>query len=106
MAATTPIGRTRNRRRAVSVVAGTVDAKVVFALPGSEHAVRLAMTRLIVPELAHVVQQLSFVRRQALDPVRRDLVEHLVERRRPAAVVNDRSGATHTTCDTMPSCMA
>ncbi len=39
--------------------AGTVDAKVVFALPGSEHAVRLAMTRLIVPELAHVVQQLS-----------------------------------------------
>lgn len=39
--------------------AGTVDGKVVFALPGSEHAVRLAMTRLIVPELAHVVQQLS-----------------------------------------------
>lgn len=39
--------------------AGTVDTKVVFALPGSEHAVRLAMTRLIVPELAHVVQQLS-----------------------------------------------
>jgi molybdenum cofactor biosynthesis protein B len=39
--------------------AGTVDTKIVFALPGSEHAVRLAMTRLIVPELAHVVQQLS-----------------------------------------------
>jgi molybdenum cofactor biosynthesis protein B len=39
--------------------AGTVEDRVVFALPGSEHAVRLAMTRLIVPELAHVVQQLS-----------------------------------------------
>ena len=37
--------------------AGTVKSKVVFVLPGSENAVRLAMTRLIIPELAHVVQQ-------------------------------------------------
>ena len=37
--------------------AGTVGGKVVFVLPGSENAVRLAMTRLIIPELAHVVQQ-------------------------------------------------
>ena len=37
--------------------AGTVRGKVVFVLPGSEGAVRLAMTRLIVPELAHAVQQ-------------------------------------------------
>jgi molybdenum cofactor biosynthesis protein B len=37
--------------------AGTVKGKVVFVLPGSENAVRLAMTRLIIPELAHVVQQ-------------------------------------------------
>jgi molybdenum cofactor biosynthesis protein B len=37
--------------------AGTFLGKVVFVLPGSEHAVRLAMTRLIIPELAHVVQQ-------------------------------------------------
>ena len=28
----------------------------IFALPGSEHAVRLAMTKLILPELGHVVQ--------------------------------------------------
>jgi molybdenum cofactor biosynthesis protein B len=40
-------------------VAGTVNRKAIFVLPGSEHAVRLAMTRLIVPELGHVVQQLS-----------------------------------------------
>ena len=39
--------------------AGTAARKAVFVLPGSEHAVRLAMTRLIVPELGHVVQQLS-----------------------------------------------
>ena len=39
--------------------AGTVQGKVIFALPGSENAVRLAMTRLIIPELAHVVQQVS-----------------------------------------------
>jgi molybdopterin adenylyltransferase len=39
--------------------AGTAQGKVIFVLPGSENAVRLAMTRLIVPELAHVVQQVS-----------------------------------------------
>ena len=37
--------------------AGTVRGTVVFVLPGSEGAVRLAMTRLIVPELTHAVQQ-------------------------------------------------
>ena len=40
-------------------IAGTVDRKAIFVLPGSEHAVRLALTRLILPELGHVVQQLS-----------------------------------------------
>jgi molybdenum cofactor biosynthesis protein B len=40
-------------------IAGTVGRKAIFVLPGSEHAVRLAMTRLIVPELGHVMQQLS-----------------------------------------------
>jgi len=39
--------------------AGTVGATAIFVLPGSESAVRLAMTRLIVPELGHIAQQLS-----------------------------------------------
>jgi molybdenum cofactor biosynthesis protein B len=39
--------------------AGTVGGKAIFVLPGSENAVRLAMTRLIVPELGHIAQQLS-----------------------------------------------
>jgi molybdopterin adenylyltransferase len=39
--------------------AGTVGRKALFVLPGSENAVRLAMTRLILPELGHVVQQLN-----------------------------------------------
>jgi molybdenum cofactor biosynthesis protein B len=39
-------------------VAGTAAGKAIFVLPGSEKAVRLAMTRLILPELGHVVQQL------------------------------------------------
>jgi molybdenum cofactor biosynthesis protein B len=39
-------------------IAGTAKGKAVFVLPGSPKAVRLAMTRLIVPELGHVVQQL------------------------------------------------
>ena len=38
--------------------AGTAKGKAVFVLPGSESAVRLAMTRLILPEIGHVVQQL------------------------------------------------
>ena len=39
--------------------AGSTRGTVIFVLPGSENAVRLAMTRLIIPELAHVVQQVS-----------------------------------------------
>jgi molybdenum cofactor biosynthesis protein B len=39
--------------------AGTAKGKAIFVLPGSQNAVRLAMTRLIVPELPHVVQQVS-----------------------------------------------
>jgi molybdenum cofactor biosynthesis protein B len=31
---------------------------VVFLLPGSEHAVRLALSKLILPELGHVVREL------------------------------------------------
>jgi molybdenum cofactor biosynthesis protein B len=41
--------------RALGGVAGRA---VVFVLPGSPQAVRLALERLIVPELAHIVGQL------------------------------------------------
>ena len=37
--------------------AGIAAQKIVIALPGSEAAVRLAMERLIIPELGHLVQQ-------------------------------------------------
>jgi len=37
--------------------AGTIDRTAVFLLPGSEKAVRLAMEKLILPELGHVVGQ-------------------------------------------------
>ncbi|MGE0362693.1 MAG: molybdenum cofactor biosynthesis protein B [Vicinamibacterales bacterium] len=39
--------------------AGLVHRRVVIALPGSEGAVRLAMTKLVLPELTHLVQQAS-----------------------------------------------
>ena len=39
--------------------AGLARGRVVIALPGSEDAVRLAMTKLVVPELGHLVQQAS-----------------------------------------------
>jgi molybdenum cofactor biosynthesis protein B len=38
--------------------AGVAHGTAVFILPGSENAVRLAMTRLIVPELGHIVREL------------------------------------------------
>ena len=41
--------------RATAGIAGRV---AIFLLPGSEAAVRLAMTRLILPELGHVVGEL------------------------------------------------
>ena len=38
--------------------AGTARATAIFLLPGSENAVRLAMTKLIVPEVGHIVREL------------------------------------------------
>jgi molybdenum cofactor biosynthesis protein B len=37
--------------------AGTIGRVVIISLPGSEKAVRLAMHKLVVPELGHLVQQ-------------------------------------------------
>jgi molybdenum cofactor biosynthesis protein B len=39
--------------------AGTASRRAIFVLPGSENAVRLGMTRLILPELGHVIQQVT-----------------------------------------------
>ena len=39
--------------------AGTARRKILVSLPGSEHAVRLGMTRLVLPELGHLVRELS-----------------------------------------------
>jgi molybdopterin adenylyltransferase len=39
--------------------AGIAAGHVVISLPGSEAAVRLAMDRLVIPELGHLVQQAS-----------------------------------------------
>jgi molybdenum cofactor biosynthesis protein B len=38
--------------------AGTIRKTAVFSLPGSEKAVRLARSKLILPELGHVVREL------------------------------------------------
>jgi len=40
-------------------VAGSVQGKVLISLPGSKGAVRLAMEKLILPELRHMVSQLQ-----------------------------------------------
>ena len=38
--------------------AGSIGTTAIFALPGSEQAVRLAMDKLILPEIGHVVREL------------------------------------------------
>ena len=38
-------------------VAGTIAGRIVVALPGSEAAVRLAVEKLILPELGHLVRE-------------------------------------------------
>ena len=40
-------------------VAGVCGDSAVFSMPGSSGAVRLAMTRLIVPELRHVMREIK-----------------------------------------------
>lgn len=37
--------------------AGLAQRKIILSLPGSENAVRLAMTKLILPELGHLVRE-------------------------------------------------
>jgi molybdenum cofactor biosynthesis protein B len=44
--------------RAIGGVTGGAGGKVIFSLPGSVKAVELGMTRLIVPELRHLVREL------------------------------------------------
>ena len=46
--------------RAISsrAVAGVKNQKLIFSLPGSSNAVKLAVTQLILPELNHLVRQL------------------------------------------------
>ena len=44
--------------RSLLVKAATLGKTAVFSLPGSEHAVRLGMTKLILPEIGHVVREL------------------------------------------------
>jgi molybdenum cofactor biosynthesis protein B len=53
---TEDIGSAAILSRAVAGTIGTTTA--VFSMPGSTGAVRLAMTRLILPELGHVMREL------------------------------------------------
>jgi molybdopterin adenylyltransferase len=38
--------------------AGSIGQTAIFVLPGSEHAVRLAIEKLILPEIGHIVREL------------------------------------------------
>ena len=39
--------------------AGLVGHKFLFVLPGSSNAVRLALSRLILPQMAHMLAQVA-----------------------------------------------
>ena len=47
-----------SRAIASRAVAGIYKSKLVFSLPGSTNAVKLAVEKLILPELVHLVLQL------------------------------------------------
>ncbi|MGH7999602.1 MAG: MogA/MoaB family molybdenum cofactor biosynthesis protein [Brasilonema sp.] len=47
-----------SRAMASRAVAGVYQQKLIFSLPGSSNAVQLAMEKLILPELVHLVGQL------------------------------------------------
>ena len=46
-----------SRAIASRAVAGVTNQKLIFSLPGSSNAVKLALTQLILPELNHLVGQ-------------------------------------------------
>ncbi|MBD1995780.1 molybdenum cofactor biosynthesis protein MoaB [Leptolyngbya sp. FACHB-541] len=48
-----------SRAIASRAVAGVYRSKLIFSLPGSSGAVKLAVERLILPEIVHLVQQLN-----------------------------------------------
>lgn len=48
-----------SRAIASRAFAGVYRTKLIFSLPGSSNAVKLALQKLILPELAHLVSQLS-----------------------------------------------
>lgn len=48
-----------SRAIASRAVAGIYQNKLIFSLPGSSNAVRLGMEKLILPELVHLVKQLT-----------------------------------------------
>jgi molybdenum cofactor biosynthesis protein B len=39
-------------------IAGVARSKPIFAMPGSSKAVELAMTKLVLPELRHIIFEL------------------------------------------------
>lgn len=52
-------GEIGSRAIASRAVAGVYQNKVIFCVPGSSNAVKLAMEKLILPELRHLVTQLG-----------------------------------------------
>ncbi|HEY9698259.1 MAG TPA: MogA/MoaB family molybdenum cofactor biosynthesis protein [Trichocoleus sp.] len=51
-----------SRAMASRAIAGVCHSTLIFSLPGSTNAVRLAMEKLILPELRHLVTQLNLAR--------------------------------------------
>lgn len=48
-----------SRAMASRAIGGVYQGKLVFSLPGSTNAVKLALEKLIIPELSHLVKQVQ-----------------------------------------------
>ena len=53
------VNSTASSPPSIRACAGSIAHTAVFSLPGAEQAVRLAMEKLILPEVGHVVRELT-----------------------------------------------
>jgi molybdopterin adenylyltransferase len=57
-----------SRAIASRAIAGIYQDKLIFSVPGSSNAVELAMSKLILPEMVHLVSQMRTERSQGFSP--------------------------------------
>ncbi len=58
-----------SRAIASRAISGVYHQKLIFALPGATHGVRLALEKLIIPELIHLTKQIKKKDSSTINPI-------------------------------------